>query len=105
MSDSEWAEKFEQAGLSNWSVRNAKARLEIDCSTFSAAGRLAGRLAELSDKVEHHPDIDIRSPGLVVVTTWTKESGGLTGDDMVLAKRVNMLVDAETLTREAPSGR
>jgi 4a-hydroxytetrahydrobiopterin dehydratase len=95
MSDSDWAAKFDEAGLSNWAVRNAQARLDISCGSFSEAGRLAARLAELSDKVGHHPDIDIRSPDSVVVTTWTQGSGGLTGDDMVLAKRVNMLVEEE----------
>jgi 4a-hydroxytetrahydrobiopterin dehydratase len=105
MSDKEWAGKFDAAGLSNWAVRNAKAQLEVDCGSFTAAGRLAARLAELSDKVEHHPEIDVRAPGTVLVTTWTKGSGGLTGDDMVLAKRVNMLLDADERAREAPSGR
>jgi 4a-hydroxytetrahydrobiopterin dehydratase len=75
-------------------VRNAKAQLQVSCGSFVAAGQLAVRLTELADKVGHHPDIDIRFPDTVIVTAWTQDSGGLTGDDMVLAKRVNMLLEA-----------
>src|SRR3712207_6560298 len=92
MSDSEWAAKFEDAGLENWAVRNAKAQLQVVCGSFTEAGQLAARLAELSDKVGHHPDIEVRAPDTVVVTAWTQDSGGLTGQDMVLAKRINMLL-------------
>ena len=94
MSDTEWAKKFEEVGLCDWSVRQAKAQREIGCGSFARAGQVAAEVAELADKLGHHPDIDIRYPDLVVVTAWTQSSGGLTGDDLVLAKRVDMLLDA-----------
>ena len=79
------------AQLAAWIREGHVIRCEVTAPTFSAAATLAMRIAEIADELDHHPDIDIRYPGRVLVSTFTHDTGGLTMHDVALARRISEL--------------
>jgi 4a-hydroxytetrahydrobiopterin dehydratase len=76
--------------LPDWSKRGQSIR-----RTFKFAGFLAGvdfvnRLARKAQKMNHHPDIDIRFDQ-VTLTLSTHDEGGLTEKDFFLATQCEEL--------------
>jgi 4a-hydroxytetrahydrobiopterin dehydratase len=56
---------------------------------FPAAIRFVSKIAELAEKANHHPDIDIRWNKVTLVLT-THDEGGLTQKDFKLARQFNL---------------
>jgi len=79
------------AELADWATDGSMLQREFRCSTFRAAGALASAVASIADELDHHPDIDVRYPGVVRVTTTTHATGGLTTHDLALARAINAL--------------
>jgi 4a-hydroxytetrahydrobiopterin dehydratase len=65
-----------------WGFRGFREAVEFVC-----------RVAELAERENHHPDIDIRFRRVRLVLT-THDAGGLTGRDFDFAERVDALGDA-----------
>ena len=64
---------------------------EFELESFPAAIAFVGRLAEVAEAENHHPDIDIRYRRVRV--RWTTHSaGGITERDRELAARTDELV-------------
>jgi 4a-hydroxytetrahydrobiopterin dehydratase len=64
---------------------------QFELESFPAAIAFVQRLAELAERENHHPDIDIRYRRVVV--RWTTHSaGGVTDRDRTLAARTADLV-------------
>jgi 4a-hydroxytetrahydrobiopterin dehydratase len=64
---------------------------ELEFESFPAAVAFVGRLAELAERENHHPDIDIRYRRVTV--RWsTHSAGGVTDRDRELAVRTLELV-------------
>ncbi len=59
-----------------------------ELATFPAAIAFVGRVAELAEAADHHPDLDIRYRKVRVALT-THDSGGLTAKDMELAGQID----------------
>jgi 4a-hydroxytetrahydrobiopterin dehydratase len=91
--DEEWSERYAASGLTDWHVQESQAHTTIGCGSFSAAGELAARLARVCDELGHHAEIDIRPPDQLRVTTWTHDSGGLSDQDLRLARALQRVVD------------
>ena len=63
---------------------------EFELESFPAAIEFVGRLAELAERENHHPDIDIRYRRVLV--RWsTHSAGGVTERDRDLAGRTTGL--------------
>jgi len=77
--------------LTMWRRDGVWIRCGLVASDFSAAGELARRIASIADEMDHHPDIDIRYPATVSVSTTTHDMGGLTMHDIELARRISAL--------------
>ena len=77
--------------LPNWRRDGAWLRAELIAPGFTAAADLARGIAVIADELDHHPDIDIRYPGRVLVSTTTHDTGGLTMHDIRLAHLVSAL--------------
>jgi 4a-hydroxytetrahydrobiopterin dehydratase len=61
---------------------------EFELASFPAAIEFVRRLAELAERENHHPDIDIRYRRVLV--RWTTHSeGGITERDRVMAERTS----------------
>ena len=57
---------------------------EFELESFPAAIEFVGRLAELAERENHHPDIEIHY-NKVVLRWWTHTAGGITDRDRELA--------------------
>ena len=65
---------------------------EFAFSTFGAAFGLATRVALLAEGQNHHPALDVAWGRLTV--TWTTDAiGGLSANDVIMAAKVDRLVD------------
>ncbi len=58
---------------------------------FGAAVAYIGRVAELAEAANHHPDICIRGYNRVTLTLTSHDAGGLTSRDLRLAAQVDGL--------------
>jgi 4a-hydroxytetrahydrobiopterin dehydratase len=66
---------------------------EFELPSFSVAISFVDRLAELAEREDHHPDIDIRYRRVTV--RWTTHSaGGITEKDREMAERTSALAAA-----------
>ncbi|MEX0663897.1 MAG: 4a-hydroxytetrahydrobiopterin dehydratase [Acidimicrobiia bacterium] len=79
------------AALTAWRREGDEIVRDLECETFPAAIALVGRIAELAEAADHHPDIDIRYNRLRVALT-SHDAGGLTQRDLNLATRIEALV-------------
>jgi 4a-hydroxytetrahydrobiopterin dehydratase len=58
---------------------------------FGAAVAYVGRVAELAEAANHHPDICIPGYNRVTLTLTSHDAGGLTSRDLRLAAQVDAL--------------
>lgn len=64
---------------------------------FSAAAQFAGQIASAADAADHHPDIDLRYPGVVHVVCTTHDLSGLSELDLQLARTISDLAMAANM--------
>ncbi|CAN5203419.1 hypothetical protein BH23ACT9_BH23ACT9_00910 [soil metagenome] len=63
---------------------------DLTLDDFAAAMAFVNRVAEIAEEMQHHPDIAI-SWNQVGLTVSSHEAGGVTGDCIELATRINAL--------------
>ena len=72
----------------SWREENGALVREFELESFPAAIAFVSRVAELAERENHHPDIDIRYRRVVV--RWTTHSaGGITEKDRDMAARTS----------------
>jgi 4a-hydroxytetrahydrobiopterin dehydratase len=77
----------------DWQEQDDALVREFELDSFPAAIGFVGRLAELAERENHHPDIDIRYRRVTV--RWTTHSeGGITDKDREMAERTSALAAA-----------
>jgi 4a-hydroxytetrahydrobiopterin dehydratase len=75
------------ARLPGW-AREGDAIVKVyELESFPAVVDFVGRIAQLAEAANHHPDLDIRYRKLRVALS-THDSGGLTADDLSLAGEI-----------------
>ena len=84
-------DRIHSVTLPSWERVDSRLTRTLAVESFGAAAELALQIARIADELDHHPDIDIRFPGKVLVTTTTHETGGLTTLDLELARRISEL--------------
>jgi 4a-hydroxytetrahydrobiopterin dehydratase len=77
--------------LSAWSREGDALTRTVKAPTFLDGVTLVQRVAEAAEAMNHHPDIDIRYTSLTF-TLSTHSEGGLTTNDLDLARRIDELV-------------
>lgn len=70
--------------LPGWSRRGDTLTKTFTCRTFPAAITFVNRIADAAERMDHHPDIDIRY-NKVTCTLSTHDAGGITQSDLALA--------------------
>lgn len=86
------ASQFHQEiGVDDWQYKETALVADFRLSTFTAAGVFASAIATLADSVDHHPDIEIRYPGNVVVHASTHVTKGVSDADVELARAISSL--------------
>lgn len=84
--------------LTDWRFIHNGIEAQFDADAFDAAGRFVAQIGELAQAADHHPDIDLRYPGLVHVALTTHSDGGVTEKDVALATSISGLAAAGGLT-------
>ncbi len=92
------------ARLAGWRREGEAIVRDLRFPTFPAAIEFVGRVAELAEAADHHPDIDIRWRRVRLGLT-THASGGLTARDLDPAGRIDRLVDERASGAEGPASR
>src|ERR1700735_5071016 len=81
--------EFHQAGgVDDWRVVFGGAAAHFKTRSVRVGVTLVSAIGELADAANHHPDVDLRYPG-VTVRLVTHEVGGLSARDVELARPVS----------------
>ncbi|HTH49278.1 MAG TPA: 4a-hydroxytetrahydrobiopterin dehydratase [Candidatus Limnocylindria bacterium] len=78
------------AALPEWTKRNGAIRRTYEFVDFVGAMKFVNAVAKAAEKVQHHPDIDIRWNKVTLVLS-THDEGGLTAKDFALAAKCDQL--------------
>jgi 4a-hydroxytetrahydrobiopterin dehydratase len=74
----------------DWKKKGDEIARMFQFRDFPAAMKFVDAVAELAEKAQHHPDIDIRWNKVALALT-THDAGGLTEKDFALAKKFDKL--------------
>jgi 4a-hydroxytetrahydrobiopterin dehydratase len=80
-------------GRQGWKRKDDALSKVYSFDSFRNVIVFVNRVASLSDDIDHHPDIDIRS-NKVRLSLSTREAGGITDKDLDLAERVDFATSA-----------
>ncbi len=80
--------------LPHWELDGEAIVREFSFPTFMAAITFVTRVAEVAERIDHHPDLDIRY-NRVIAHLSTHDAGGVTEFDARLAREMDRLVDEE----------
>lgn len=79
--------------LSGWTRDGVTIERTANLPSFPKAIEAVGKVAELAEAADHHPDIDIRWR-TVTFRLSTHSAGGLTEKDFSLASQIDGVLDA-----------
>lgn len=79
--------------LPGWTRKGASLTKTYHFATFPAGIVFIGQVAEAAEKLNHHPDIDIRYTNVCFVLS-THDAGGITEKDLTLARSIEDLAAA-----------
>ena len=77
--------------LPRWSGDVTGLRRSVELPTFRDAVAAIGRIADVAEDLDHHPDIDLRWRTLHL-TVVTHSAGAVTPMDLRLARRIDGLL-------------
>ena len=78
-------------GLDDWRYILGAIYAEFRCSSFASGAALVSNIAAAADEVEHHPDVDLRYPGVVTVVLTTHAEQAVTNHDVDLARAISSM--------------
>lgn len=76
--------------LNGWTRRGESLVKTYAFPTFMAGITFVDRVAVAAEKMDHHPDVDIRYTK-ISVTLSTHSAGGITANDVALARQMEKL--------------
>jgi 4a-hydroxytetrahydrobiopterin dehydratase len=77
-------------GLNGWSRRGDALMKTFTFTRFADGIAFVDRIAIAADRMNHHPDIDIRYTK-VAISLSTHDAGGITDNDIKLAQEIDSL--------------
>ena len=80
-------------GIHDWRLVLNRLVARFETGDFNTGTALVGRIAEVADEVDHHPDVDLRYPH-VTVSLMSHDVGTVTQRDVRLARRISELAAA-----------
>ena len=83
----------ELGGLPGWSRRGDSLTKTYRFPTFPAGITFVTRVADVAESMDHHPDIDLRWRTLHLMLV-SHSAGGVTENDLELARRIDALLPA-----------
>jgi 4a-hydroxytetrahydrobiopterin dehydratase len=88
LSESELERELET--LDGWEIRDGALRKRFDFPDFGSALAYANRVGEAAEEADHHPDLLV-TWGAVEVAWVTHSEGGITSNDVRMARRSDEL--------------
>lgn len=90
--DTESAVRF-TAALDGWHLDESGTFIErkFNCGNFDKAVRRIGRIAELAEAEQHHPDLHLTGYRHLRVVLTTHAIGGLSENDFIVAAKINQM--------------
>ncbi|MFM9034259.1 MAG: 4a-hydroxytetrahydrobiopterin dehydratase [Mycobacterium sp.] len=82
------------ASLNGWHRLNGALRRSVTFGSFLGGIEAVRQVAELAERADHHPDIDIRWRTVTFVLV-THSEGGITDKDVELAREIDALLPAQ----------
>jgi 4a-hydroxytetrahydrobiopterin dehydratase len=73
--------------LTGWERQNGAIVRTFDCKTFQGSISFVDTIAEIAERADHHPDIDVRY-NKVRIALSTHDAGGITAADVALARQI-----------------
>lgn len=87
--------------LGEWRYLLGRLETTYRCGSFGAAGSLVEDIAAAADAAGHHPDLDLRYPGVVHIALTTHAANATTTElDVALAVTISALAAAAGATCE-----
>jgi 4a-hydroxytetrahydrobiopterin dehydratase len=80
------------AQFPEWRRDGASIERKVEVRDFQAALRLLNLVGDAAERENHHPDLAITGWNKVTFRLSTHDAGGLTGNDFVLAREIDVLV-------------
>ncbi|GHJ13223.1 MULTISPECIES: 4a-hydroxytetrahydrobiopterin dehydratase [unclassified Micromonospora] len=90
------------AGLDGWTYLLGALHTRIRTPDFAAGLALVAAVGAEAERVDHHPDLDLRYT-FVDVRLWSHDAGGVTGRDLRLARTISALA-ADAGLSPSPAG-
>lgn len=75
--------------LKDWNFLNDHIEKEFKLKDFRSALNFINKIGEEAEKINHHPDIFLHSYNKVKITLSTHSAGGVTKNDLNLAKKID----------------
>lgn len=75
----------------DWSVTGQKIQRTFAFDDFTGSMEFVNRVANLAERLQHHPDIMIRY-AKVTLTLTTHDASGITEKDFVFAREIDSLI-------------
>jgi 4a-hydroxytetrahydrobiopterin dehydratase len=94
----------ELPGLDDWRVTLGRIDALFRAGSFAGGADLVAKIAAAADAADHHPDLDLRYPGVVHVVLSTHSTGGLSDLDADLARTISTLAAEAGATAEPRAG-
>lgn len=88
------------ARLGDWRFLLQALHADFQAPSYVAAASLVAAIADVADRLDHHPEATLHSSGRVRVTTSSHSTGGVTVADVVLAVEVSRLAAAHGAVAE-----
>lgn len=82
----------ELESLGGWEYSDRALRKTYKRRGFHGAAVFACYIAEIADSLNHHPDLHIHGYNKVTVSSTTHDAGGVTANDVALARRIDDMV-------------
>lgn len=80
----------ELSSLNGWAPEGQAIRKSFEFKDFTSAIRFANEVAELAERLKHHPDIMIHY-NKVILSLSSHDSGGVTSRDIKLATQIDSI--------------
>src|SRR5258706_5674253 len=86
--------------LPDWRVVLRRIDAGFRAPSFYDAATFVGQIASAAERAGHHPDVDVRYPGIVYVSLTTHATNSLTEADVDLATTISAMAADAGLTTE-----
>jgi len=74
--------------LADWNIGDGSISREFQLRSFAVIADFVRDVISASERLDHHPDIDIRYPNRVFIRVTTHAVGGLSTHDVELATEI-----------------